>query len=229
MPVRELAKPYLETAISLFHSRGLSRIVEIGSMRQPLEHPLDEIDRRCCLDGHSSVFFAGATDDFTTVDIDFWTSVNAGAAIKHTLGKTADVLCRDGIEFLRENDGAIDLLYLDAWDVFLTDSAERHLEAFQAAEEDLHERSIVLIDDTDMDFDGSELVLITDRAAGKGRLLVPYMESCGWTALFGGRQTLLVRAFAPAEAEQVQAELHSRRSATRAVDEKKYPEYYSLG
>lgn len=227
MLAREFPKAYIETAISLLKSRALSSVVEIGSMRQRIEHPLDEVDRRCCLDGHSSMFFASATDDFTTVDIDFWTSTNAGAAIKRVLGKYVNVICRDGIEFLRDNSDPIDLLFLDAWDAFLPLSAEHHLEAFQAAESELHDTSMVLIDDTDVDFDGHDLVPSSGGVGGKGRLLIPYMEHAGWAVVFHGRQTLMVKKITPGDIASTTSELRARRESTRDAVLNKYPDYYS--
>jgi hypothetical protein len=92
------------------------------------------------------------------------------------------VQTRDGIEFLYELDAEIDLLYLDAWDVIAgTDYAEKHLEAYFAARDNLAESALILIDDTDIMF------------GGKGRLAIPQMIADGFSVLTGGRQTMLVR------------------------------------
>jgi hypothetical protein len=84
----------------------------------------------------------------------------------------------------------IDLLFLDAWDVNLEGSAERHLEAFKAAEQNLHEQSLVLIDDTDVDL-VEDILVFADGVSGKGKLVIPYAVNRGWKVVFSGRQTLL--------------------------------------
>ncbi|HEV7700928.1 MAG TPA: hypothetical protein VGO43_11910 [Pyrinomonadaceae bacterium] len=185
----------------MFRSRQLSSIVEIGSMRTDLTHPLAEVDARCCGDGHSSLYWAMETDDFVTVDVHFAAAITAGKAIKRVLGKFVTVVCMDGIEFLSLYDKPIDLLFLDAWDAYLPMSAERHLEAFEAAERQLHPRSLVLIDDTDINFNADGTVEDAEAGlpGGKGSVLVPYMLAHEWTVLFGGRQTML--ALSPTEHE----------------------------
>jgi predicted O-methyltransferase YrrM len=108
----------------------------------------------------------------------------------------ATVRQMDGIQYLRERAQApyssIDLLFLDAWDVDISDCAEQHVRAYEAARPKLHEKSIVLIDDTDVNIVDGKLQPV-DFPGGKGRLLVPRMESEGWRVYSGGRCALMIR------------------------------------
>ena len=54
---------------------------------------------------------------------------------------------KDSIKFLFEFDKKIDLLYLDSLDGQLAGAAEHQLKEIKAAEKNLHERSLVLLDD----------------------------------------------------------------------------------
>jgi len=100
----------------------------------------------------------------------------------------------DGIKFLKEFKGVIDLLFLDAWDIGVNNYAENHLEAYKAAEPKLNKRHIILIDDTDINhtaergFHNDE-----DSMGGKGSVVIPYLIKNGYTVVFKGRQTCLIK------------------------------------
>lgn len=161
-------------------------IVEIGSCRNAVNHPIDEIDPRCCNDSHSTFFWCRSNCKVHTVDVnptcervlskgheDGYLKINGKLRIH----------IEDGLTFLSEYKGAkIDFLFLDAWDVVPnTDYAEKHLEAYEKAKGLLAETCFLSIDDTDV------------GGGGKGRLLIPKMVEEGWIILYKGRHTVLYR------------------------------------
>jgi len=100
----------------------------------------------------------------------------------------------DGIAFLKEFEGCIDLLYLDAWDVGVPQHAEKHLEAYRAAEHKLNSRNIVLIDDTDIRYTLEKGYHNDEESLeGKGAVLIPYLLANNYKILFKGRQTCLIK------------------------------------
>lgn len=92
----------------------------------------------------------------------------------------------DSIAFLREYKNPIDLLYLDSMDIPVWDPntdktpcQQHNLNEFIAAEDKLHLKSIVLIDDY---FNGN----------GKGRLTEQYMMAKGWRRIMVNQQQLFI-------------------------------------
>ena len=80
----------------------------------------------------------------------------------------------------------VDFLYLDSYDYsddieVQTKSQIHHLKEFKAIEDQLHDNSIVLIDDCDL------------PNGGKGKLVVEYMIKQDWKVLINAYQILLVR------------------------------------
>lgn len=94
----------------------------------------------------------------------------------------------DSIAFLKSFDKPVDFLYLDSYDYHKTDKAvqqasqEHHLKEFQAIEGQLHEQSIVLIDDCRL------------PGGGKGKQVIEYMVSKGWRVDKEAYQVVLVKA-----------------------------------
>ncbi len=180
--VHQRAKPlpYLMVAARLVREFGFKTIVEIGSMREPMRHALDDFNAVCCNDGHSTLHWAATGADVYTVDVN-----PAAAAIlaAHTREfPNIHPSTGDGIAFLRGFAKPIDVLYLDAWDVIRgTDYAERHLEAYRTAVPLLARSCLVQIDDTDI------------LNGGKGRLVIPEMIRDGFTLITWGRQAMLTR------------------------------------
>jgi hypothetical protein len=172
--------PYLRVAAQLAREFKLKTIVEIGSMRQPLKHGLDEFDPECCNEGHSTLFFAETGADVFTTDVNpRCAEILVSATRKY---RNLKVYTADGIWFLKKFDRPIDLLYLDAWDVVPSiNYAEKHLEAYQAALPHLAQTCLILIDDTDI------------SNGGKGRLAIPRMIRDGFELVTWGRQAMLVR------------------------------------
>jgi hypothetical protein len=172
--------PYLLVASQLIQEFALRSIVEIGSMRLPLVHALNEFDPACCNDGHSTLHWAETGADVVTIDVDPGCAAVL-APFKRSYPNLT-VLTGDGIEFLRRFRGAIDVLYLDAWDVVEgTGYAEQHLLAYEIATPHLSPRCIVQIDDTDI------------LNGGKGRLLIPRLIRDGFDLVTWGRQAILSR------------------------------------
>lgn len=93
----------------------------------------------------------------------------------------------DSLEFLKNFNDPIDLLYLDSYDYSRTDkdiqlkSQEHHLKEFKIIENKLHDNTIVLIDDCGL------------PGGGKGKTVIEYMTSKNWKILINAYQVLLVR------------------------------------
>jgi hypothetical protein len=177
---RGLPTPYLKVASQLTREYGFKTIVEIGSMRHPLKHGLDEIDPVCCNDGHSTLFFADTGAEIFTVDVD---PKCADVLVSWTRKyRNLHVYTADGIWFLKKFDRPIDVLYLDAWDVVPSlDYAQKHLDAYRAALPHLARTCLILIDDTDI------------LNGGKGQLAIPQMIRDGFELVTWGRQAMLAR------------------------------------
>ncbi len=99
-------------------------------------------------------------------------------------GPAVAVYPQDSVALLGRFPGPIDVLYLDSLDTTEPGHAEHALRELQAALPRLHERSLVLIDDTP--WGGGAWV-------GKGAKAVPWLLERGWRLLYGGYQALLGR------------------------------------
>lgn len=176
----ERQKPirFMRLQAALLRFIGGRVVVEIGSSRAPLRHPIAGFNPVCCNDGHSTHQWAAQRDfEVHTVDI----SPESKQLLDGLSYPNLHAYTADGVGFLRDWRGPkIDLLFLDAWDVGTPAYAEQHLEAFSAARDKLSPRHIIGIDDTD--FEG----------AGKGKLLVPHLLQLGYRQLVDGRQTVFV-------------------------------------
>jgi len=179
---KERGKPkkYLEAAIELFYALEGKTIVEIGCMRQPMLHPITEVNPKCCNDGHSTYFWCTTGAKVFSVDIDFKAVRIAKKSIREF--KNGKVIWGDGLKFLKKFRSRIDLLFLDAWDVVPgCQYAENHLLAYLAAKDKLSDRNIIVVDDTDV------------GGGGKGRLLLPVLKAEGYDILVSGRQTIALK------------------------------------
>lgn len=176
-------------------------IVEIGSMRQPCNHPIEDTSSPCCNDGHSTIWWCKSLRDVITCDIDPNCIAIATESVRRWVLQRPDqrisTVAGCGLELMRRlrevTDKKISLLYLDAWDVGLNEYAESHLECFNLAEPNLAEKHIILIDDTDIESINGELFAVQDNAGGKGRLLVPELLRRGYKLHFRDRQTMLTK------------------------------------
>jgi len=177
---RGLPLPLLKVASQLTREFGFKTIVEIGSMRSLMKHGLDEVDPECCIEGHSTLFFADTGAEVFTVDV----NPRCAEVLVPWIQKYRNlhIHTADGIWFLKKFDRPIDILYLDAWDVLPSLAyAEKHLEAYRAALPHLPRTCLILIDDTDI------------LNGGKGRLAIPQMIRDGFELVTWGRQAMLAR------------------------------------
>jgi hypothetical protein len=93
----------------------------------------------------------------------------------------------DGMEFLEQFPGSIDLLYLDFWTpdpdgaVPGTGRAEAYRRVYRVAKDKMTPHSMILIDDTD------------HIPPWKHTLMIPDARHDGFVVLYTGRQTLLKR------------------------------------
>lgn len=97
--------------------------------------------------------------------------------------KTVTVVNQDSVEFLQAFNQPIDVLILDSMDTWIPGCEEHALREVQAALPWLHERSIIVLDDT---------VYKERRFTGKGALSVPWLLEQGWQILYSGYQTICV-------------------------------------
>jgi len=190
---REAPFKYIRQAIKLFQQRNGKVIVEIGCIRQRFNHPIEQEPQDCPsrLDGHSTVHFASTGAQFFSVDI---SKAHINLAKELTAGHQNTIIQQiDGIKFLKNFFKPIDLLFLDAWDVEIPDSAERHLEAYEVAKKHMSPQGLILIDDCDVGMVEGKLAPAVNLYGGKGEKVVPVAQNEGWKVLMRGRCVLLSR------------------------------------
>ncbi len=122
-----------------------------------------------------------------SVDININSVKNAQSEVdKQGLTDFVKIHHSDSLVFLKEFMEKVDFLYLDSYD-YSSDvevqkkSQEHHLNEFLAIEGQLHQNTIVLIDDCDL------------PNGGKGKLVIDYMLKNSWKILIKSYQVLLVR------------------------------------
>lgn len=193
--IRKKPHTFLKKALEHFKIISGKTIVEVGTMRIPMEHDLEDTNHDCCMEGHSSILFASNCEEFHTVDIDLNASKTAFKTLKaNNLKNKWNVYNGDGIKFLKEFEGVIDLLFLDAWDIGVPNYAENHLLAYQAAESKLNKQHLILIDDTDINFTQEKGYHNDEESmGGKGAILIPHLIDNKYEVLFKGRQTCLIK------------------------------------
>ena len=179
--IRGKPKEYILHSINLLKKYTHEKIIlEIGSIRSKMEHDINDFNPCCCNDGHSTYFWKKYTNaDIYTVDID-----NNCKNIIDTDERLDGVksYTDDAIEFAKNFDKKIDLLFLDAWDIIDgSPYAEKHLEIYNILKYKLSKNCLLLIDDTDINF------------GGKGKLLIPVLLQDGFKCIFNKRQTLFIR------------------------------------
>lgn len=197
--LRNYPAPWIKKTIELLKIAEGSVVVEIGSTRrEATQNCLNYYNNceimtpaqapACCQDGHSTCFWADAGFETYTVDIDENCATQIKNEYEYHFKRPLPSnlhLCipQDGIQFLKDFDKKIDLLFLDGWDKGTDQYAEKHLEAFLAAEDKLNKFHIVSIDDTDFN----------TSSAGKDRLLTPYLLENGYIKVLWGRQTVFIK------------------------------------
>lgn len=100
-------------------------------------------------------------------------------------GETVQIHQEDSVHFLEQFRRPIDVLYLDSLDTTEPGHADHAQREIEAALPWLHERSLILFDDTPW----REGAFI-----GKGSRAVPWLLSGGWQVLYAGYQVLLGRS-----------------------------------
>jgi hypothetical protein len=118
-----------------------------------------------------------------SVDIDKGNCAFARAATKELY--RVEVVCSDSVAFLGCFDEQIDLLVLDSMDTDVPGAEQHCLNEIQAAYRRLHDRSVVLFDDT---------IYSKGSFIGKGALAVPWLLVQGWLILYSGYQTVCVKS-----------------------------------
>jgi len=151
-------------------------IIETGTLRSPGNWK----------DGNSGFLFAEFAKTYggfvRSVDIDQTAVDTANNFVESKYYKS---YCSDSVAWLDSlNDlESVDLFYLDSMDVkFRKDqkSAEHHLKEFKVIEPHLTPNTIVAIDDNSFLLDGTR--------AGKGRMVVEYLDSKGIKPIFDDYQ-----------------------------------------
>jgi len=193
---RSKPAPYIKKTIEIAKILNMKTVVEIGSTRFAVSkkcieyfdsNPIDAyVSPPCCCDGHATYFWARSGLETHTVDISEncingvnWSYSNLNEDIPSNLHVH---IPQDGIEFLKNTNLKIDILYLDGWDKGTPDYAENHLKAFLTAQDKLSIIHLILIDDTDFN----------TPSGGKDKLLSPYLINHNYRMLFNGRQTLFI-------------------------------------
>jgi hypothetical protein len=194
--IRSKPAPYLKTAIRIAKTLNMKNVVEIGSTRFALSQKcLDYYNSKnidpfisppCCADGHGGIIWAIEGFQVYSCDIDPHTKTQAIWSFENIKKEFPNNLHlnipKDGIEFLKEFEKTIDVLFLDGWDTGTDLYREKHLECFETAKEKLAETHLILIDDTDFDIKG----------VGKDAFLSPKLLELGYKLLFNGRQKLYI-------------------------------------
>lgn len=180
--IRGKPKKYLLHAIYLFKMFTNAKVIlEIGSIRNKMNHNITDFNPSCCNDGHSTYFWKHYTNaDIYTVDID----PNCKYIIDNdTLLNGVNSYTMDAFEFVKDFDKSIDLLFLDAWDVIPDSPYDvAHLEIYNKLKSKLSDSCVILIDDTDVG-DG-----------GKGKLLIPQLQKDGFIMITNKRQTIFIKS-----------------------------------
>jgi hypothetical protein len=98
----------------------------------------------------------------------------------------SEFIVNNSVEFLKDFNAPIDLLFLDSMDASISGYQEHHLNEIIQAEKNLHKNSIVLIDDSPVqDYSWS-------KNGGKGALVIPYLLKRGWKIKLREYQTLMI-------------------------------------
>ena len=194
---RETPQKYLQAAIKEFKARNGMFILEIGCMRQDVLHGAGEPCTEDCAsrcDGHSTMYLAHTGAYMWSVDA---SRLSVRCAQKYVEQyPDCHVAREDGIEFIKRwQMPAIGLLYLDAWDVDLPDTAEKHLMAYRILRDRglFTEETLILIDDCDLSYNQQtkQYKPEVSHRSGKGKLVIPQAEKDGFKVLMQGRQVLL--------------------------------------
>ncbi len=172
---RYAPKYSLGQAAELFNKIGGKTIIEIGSGIHGV------------MSGNSILVWARKTNAERIVAIDLEEKhINQVKKVTTTCNNV-EAIVRDGIKFLEEFEGTIDLLYLDFFvpdpegAIKGTGRAKAYLQAYLNARYKMNVNSLILIDDTD------------HVHPWKHTFIIPEARKDGFKVIWEGRQTLLKR------------------------------------
>ena len=150
--------PYLKTAAQIAKLLNMKTVVEIGATRFALSQKCLDYYRGdmnpfvsppCCADGHGGIIWTIEGFDVYSCDIEpnfetqaKWTFENIKQPFPDNLHL---YIPQDGIEFLKNFDKKIDVLFLDGWDTGTHEYREKHLESFLVAKDKLAYTHLILI------------------------------------------------------------------------------------
>jgi hypothetical protein len=168
----------LRTALNLLIQRPLHTVVETGCTRLPNDSG----------SGYSTYIFGDFIAHYgghlTTIDIEP-DNIRRCKEITKEFEKDITYINSDSLIALGKFTRPIDLLYLDSMDIpeegDATAGQEHNLKEFKVAESLLHEKSIILIDDNDME------------NGGKSRLTKKYLKDNGYRLLLNLAQSLWIK------------------------------------
>ena len=164
----------MAAAMFFAYNRDVKTIVETGTTRKFSWEG----------DGMSTYLFGDYCETLGNSQTKVWTcdiskeNIQMCKEITKRFEKYISYHVQDSVEFLRNFDQPIDLLYLDSFDVLPgleQESAEHNFNEYKAAEPYLHDLSIIVIDDYSVE------------KPGKGRITVPHLISKGWLPVFDQR------------------------------------------
>ena len=98
-------------------------------------------------------------------------------------GEVVSIHNGNSVAYLEKFTDKIDVLFLDSLDTTQPGHAEHCQKEAEAAFPRLHEKSLVLVDDTPW----------SGRWTGKGEILIPWLLERGWRILYAGYQVLLAQ------------------------------------
>lgn len=168
-------------ALNLFFNRGGSLIVETGCQREANDWGA----------GCSTTIFAEVCDHFNKGQVVSVDNSQHRLSFCSNLLKDFSHVCKfhlsDSKEFLKNFELQIDLLYLDSYDWFpnepMLSACQKHqLDEFLAAEDKLHEKSILLLDDVHL------------PNGGKSKKLEEILPSKEWKCIYKDHQSLWVKS-----------------------------------
>ena len=180
-------KKYL-TGVHEFHTAlpyGGANLIEIGTVRRlPTDPDLPG-------DGNSTSIFAWYIKNYagrlTAVDISEESIQNCRTNLssQNLLVPNVNLICEDGLKFLKGYNDVIHGIYIDALDYDdkngKDNSAQFHLEAFKLAERNLTQNSVIMFDD-----------IVGPNYQGKAEKVVPYaLETGNYEILYQDYQIIL--------------------------------------
>ena len=185
-------------------SRGSTSTSDVADRNQTMDHLLRETNRRFaapsivetgCIrspedwsgTGYSTYLFAAfitglGRGKLFSIDRDDRNSQFARAATR-AWGPGTVFEVANSVDWLRQTDDRIDVLYLNCMDIEEPAHAQHGLAEIHAAEAKLSEDAIVVYDNSPWD----------GKWIGKGALGIPYLLNKGWKVLTSGYQVLLSR------------------------------------